>query len=132
MLEVIRIADAPITLTPFLNLVMVWNEGISFGFMHESPYARPVFIATSSLITLFLGVWMARSPHRYERIAFALIIGGAVGNIIDRIRFGAVADFFDFHILDYHWPAFNIADSAICIGAVSICIVVILEYRKER
>lgn len=122
LIGLVQHAIEPIAILPFFNLVMVWNNGISFGILHESDYARELFILTSTLIIGGLLFWMYRTPHRNERLCISLIIGGAVGNVIDRLRYGAVADFFDVHVAGYHWPAFNIADSAVCVGAVVLCL----------
>lgn len=110
-----------VTVTPFFNLVMVWNYGISFGMLagHRQPLILGIL---SSGIVLFLMGWLWRCQDKMASIALGLVIGGAVGNIIDRLRFGAVADFLDFHAAGYHWPAFNIADSCIFIGVVLLCI----------
>lgn len=111
----------PLAITPFLNLVMVWNKGISFGMLAEQdvPYA---LIALSTVIIILLSGWLWRTSSPFVAAALGMVIGGATGNIVDRLRFGAVADFFDFHIASYHWPAFNIADSAIFIGVVLLCV----------
>lgn len=121
LLSVVDIAQRPpIEITPFFNLVMVWNYGISFGMLAE--HRQPVLLIILSLaIISVLIVWLYKSDSRYLSLALGSVIGGAFGNIIDRIRFNAVADFFDFHIAGYHWPAFNIADSAIFIGVVLLC-----------
>ena len=111
----------PIEVTPFFNLVMVWNYGVSFGLFGESG-ARWLLVALSLAIAGGLLVWMARLTRRLPTLAFALIIGGAVGNVIDRVIFGAVADFLDFHAYGYHFWAFNIADSAITIG---VCLILV-------
>lgn len=112
--------ETPIAITPFFNLVMVWNTGISFGLLaeHNQPYA---LAALSFVIVMVLAAWLMRAASIYAAIALGITIGGALGNIIDRLRFGAVADFFDFYIGKYHWPAFNIADAAIFIGVVLLC-----------
>lgn len=120
-LEIAHIgAVSPINMTPFFNLVMVWNRGISFGMFsgHDATYG---LIALSLTIVGLLLWWVRDLQTRNEILAVGLIIGGAMGNVIDRLRFGAVADFFDFHLLGYHWPAFNIADSCIFIGVVLLC-----------
>lgn len=121
MLEVLHIgAVSPIIVTPFFNLVLVWNRGISFGMLsqHDAAYA---LIALAIVIVLAL-IWWVRDLHkRNEILAVGLVIGGALGNVVDRFLYGAVADFFDFHIMGYHWPAFNIADSSIFIGVVLLC-----------
>ncbi len=109
-----------IAVLPFFNIVIVWNYGISFGIFSEMKI--PVaLIAMSCAILLILLIWMKRNNDRLVGIALAFIIGGAVGNVIDRLRFGAVADFLDFHVSGWHWPAFNIADSTIFIGVVLLC-----------
>jgi signal peptidase II len=109
--EIVKICD-------FLNFVMVWNKGISFGMFNGIKIANYFFIFFSSSIVVFLIYITEKSEKNIEVISFSLIIGGAVGNLIDRINYGAVADFFDFHINNYHYPAFNIADSCIFCGAV--------------
>ncbi|WGF87111.1 signal peptidase II [Marinivivus vitaminiproducens] len=105
----------PVALAPFANLVVVWNEGVSFGMLGD---AGPlVLIGLAGVITALLVVWLSRTSELFLASALGLVIGGAVGNVIDRLRFGAVLDFLDLHVAGYHWPAFNVADSAICIGA---------------
>ncbi|OEJ67560.1 signal peptidase II [Magnetovibrio blakemorei] len=105
-------------LTPFFNLVLAWNEGISFGMFGDAGvYGPRILIGLTLLIALGLSVWMMRVETRWSAASLGLIIGGAIGNVIDRFRFGAVTDFLDVHVLGYHWPAFNVADSAIVIGA---------------
>jgi len=105
-----------IKLTGFFNLVTVWNRGISFGFFQSGEIGRWLLVSFSSLVCLGLGIWLWRQTRPWPVLALAMVIGGALGNIIDRILRGAVADFFDFHVMSYHWPAFNLADSAITIG----------------
>ena len=104
-----------IDVNPFFQLVLVWNKGISFGLLGSGEYTW-VLSVFALLVTVFLGFWMVRAPTLLLSSAIALVIGGAVGNVIDRFRLGAVIDFLSFHMGDYYWPAFNIADSAICIG----------------
>jgi signal peptidase II len=104
--------------TPFFNLVMGWNRGVSFGmFNQDSPYNAWIFAGLALVIVAVLAVWLWRADRGLIGVAIGLIIGGALGNVVDRLRFGAVADFLDFHIGGYHWPAFNVADSGITIGA---------------
>ena len=123
LLESIRIAERePIILTPFFKLVMVWNYGISFGMLSHPGTAVPWFLQAVALgICVVLARLAYQSPSHTEQIAYGVIIGGALGNVIDRFRFGAVADFFSFHIGDWHYPAFNIADAAIFCG---VCVLV--------
>ena len=114
-----------IALAPFLNLVMVWNQGISFGmFDSNSPVVMMALIGISLLVSLGLFIWLALSHSKMHAFAVSLIVGGALGNVIDRVRFGAVADFLDFHWNDMHWPAFNVADSAIVLGAFILTVVI--------
>ena len=109
-----------IEITPFFNLALVWNHGISFGMFaaRNQPF---LLIALSLGITCILLAWLYKNTSWLVACALGGIIGGAIGNVTDRLRFGAVIDFFDAHIGHYHWPAFNIADSAIFIGVVLLC-----------
>lgn len=108
-----------IPLLPFLSIVMAWNRGVSFGmFNNDSPLNGVVFTAIALAIVAALVVWMRRTEQRLLHVALGLIVGGALGNVIDRLRFGAVADFILLHVGGWHWPAFNVADSAITVGAV--------------
>ena len=120
MLDLVGIASRPpMEVTPFFNLVMVWNHGVSFG-MFANPGTDMVYflIGVALVISVILLIWLQKTQKRLEAISIGLIVGGALGNVIDRFRFGAVADFFDVHVSGYHWPAFNIADSAIFIGVM--------------
>jgi len=108
-----------VEITPFFNLVAVWNRGVSFGLMASDDPMTPYYLSAFALaVAAGLAVWMSKATGPLLRISLALIIGGAIGNVIDRVRFHAVVDFIDWHIAGYHWPAFNIADSAISIGVV--------------
>ncbi len=104
----------------FFNLVLVYNTGAAFSFLSDaSGWQREFFIT----IALLASVWIIYLLRRYGRqtlfcFALSLVLAGALGNVIDRILFGAVVDFLDFHAFGYHWPAFNVADSAISCGAV--------------
>ena len=104
---------------PFFNLVTVWNYGVSFGlFNRGSTTGAWVFVALAVAIVAVLAVWLARAGRLLLAAALGLVIGGAIGNVIDRLRLGAVFDFLDFHALGWHWPAFNVADSAITVGVI--------------
>ncbi|MFP6773328.1 MAG: signal peptidase II [Alphaproteobacteria bacterium] len=103
-------------LTGFFNLVMVWNRGISFGMFQSGETGRWLLVLFSGLVCVGLAIWLWRQNRQWPSLALGAVIGGALGNIVDRIWHGAVADFFDIHLMGYHWPAFNIADSAITIG----------------
>jgi signal peptidase II len=114
-----------IPVTSFLNLVLVWNKGITFGLMnrgsqHVLPY---VLIGLAAVILFLLGRWLWRTSSVAVALALGAIMGGAVGNVIDRLRYGAVVDFLDFHYGDYyHWYVFNIADAAIVTGVALLLI----------
>lgn len=106
-----------IPLTGFFNVVLVENRGISFGLLGaDTQWGAWLLAGGSGAIVGGLVLWLRRARSRLAEIGLALVIGGAVGNLIDRIRFGAVTDFLDFHAAGYHWPAFNLADSAIVVG----------------
>ena len=107
-----------IPVLPFFNLVMVWNRGVSFGMFGGGAVPAWALILLSALIVAMLVAWLRQVDNSWAAVAIGLVIGGAVGNVIDRVIHGAVADFLDFHLGGYHWPAFNLADSAITIGVV--------------
>ena len=105
---------------PFFNLTMVWNQGISFGmFQNGNPWP---LIIVAALIAIVFSVWLTKATKWMEVIALSMVIGGALGNIIDRLHFKAVADFLDFHVMGWHFPAFNLADSFISVGIITLII----------
>jgi signal peptidase II len=105
--------------TGFFNLVLAFNKGAAFSLLADAPgWQGPVLIAFALIAGAVVSVLMLRPGGRSIYYAgLALILGGALGNLVDRLRFGHVVDFLDFHAFGWHWPAFNVADSAICIGA---------------
>jgi signal peptidase II len=106
---------------PFFNLTLAYNKGAAFSFLSDqSGWQRWFLAAVAAVVTTVLALWMRglRDQEKLTAISLALIIGGALGNLIDRLLFGHVIDFLDFYIGQYHWPAFNVADSAIFIGVV--------------
>lgn len=111
---------SPVEVTPFFNLLLVYNRGAAFSFLAGAGgWQRELFTAIAVIASLWI-VWLLR---RYPQqslfcLALSLVLGGAVGNVIDRVMIGAVVDFLDFHAWGWHWPAFNVADSAITCGAV--------------
>lgn len=107
-----------VEVTPFFNLTMVWNQGVSFGFLRaEQDVARWALVGFSVIVSIGLAIWARRTDHPLRAAALGLVIGGAVGNMIDRVRFAAVADFLDFSGLHFPW-VFNVADSAITVGVI--------------
>ncbi len=118
--------------THYFSFVRAWNTGVSFSmFSGNGVIGSAILSLVAIIIVAFLFFWLKKEKSTFLQIAIGLIIGGALGNLIDRIRFGAVFDFLDFSIFDYHWPAFNIADSAICIGATMIIIDNFFIKKKE-
>lgn len=101
---------------PFFNISMVWNEGISFGLFNDMGVY--LLSALSLLIAGVFAIWLTKATGWVQTVGLAAVIGGAVGNVIDRFHFGAVADFLDFHAFGWHYPSFNVADCAITVGIV--------------
>ncbi|MFH0781013.1 MAG: signal peptidase II [Pseudomonadota bacterium] len=120
----------------FFNLVYVTNSGAAFSLLAnvDSPWRHYFFLGIGMLamVGLTVAYIKLRKVNRYYSLALALIAGGAAGNLIDRVRFGAVVDFLDIYVGHYHWPAFNVADSAICIGAGVFLILNIFEVRNQE
>ncbi len=111
-----------IEVTSFFRLVMVWNSGVSFGMFSGGDTTRLFLIGISSAISVILLIWLYRSDRKFLSTGIGLVLGGAVGNIIDRIHYGRVADFFDFDLYFMRWPAFNIADIAIVCGVAILLV----------
>lgn len=123
-----------IVLTPFFNLVQVWNRGVSFGVLGSEwlgENQRWLLAALAVGVAVAMVFWLRKVTNRWETLAIGLVIGGAVGNAIDRVIYGAVADFFDFHVSGWHWPAFNVADMGISCGAVALVVVAILSPKSQ-
>lgn len=109
-----------IEITSFMKLVEVWNSGISFGMCSTLPHGSFFFSACSILIIGMLAYLIYKSNDKSIYLSFSLMIGGAIGNVIDRIYWGAVYDFIYFHINDWYWPAFNLADLSIVSGMCTL------------
>ena len=118
MLELIFDPPRRIEILAILNLVPVWNRGMSFGMLAGGGVLVPIGLTSLAVAVSAWLFWMVPRLHRVQRLAAAFIAGGAIGNAIDRLRFGKVVDFIDLHYAGLHWPAFNLADAAITIGAV--------------
>lgn len=118
---------------PGVNLALGFNEGASFGMMGGVMAGKPLLMAAlTGALTFALAIMAFRARHPWKRAGFALVVGGAVGNILDRLRQGAVTDFLDLYWRDWHWPTFNVADIAITLGAVLILAASLpLRRRKE-
>jgi signal peptidase II len=111
----------PVVLAPFAQLIVVWNRGVSYGlFQQDSALGRWVLVGVSLLATAALSVWMARAGSRWLAGSLGLIVGGAVGNAIDRAAYGAVFDFVHLHAGAWSWYVFNVADAGIVFGVVGL------------
>jgi len=118
---------------PFFNLVLTYNRGISFGLFNTPGGMNALlFPLLAAVIVTMLTFWLRRVESLFLAVAIGLVIGGAVGNVIDRIRFGAVVDFLDFYVAAWHWPAFNVADSAICLGVAAMLLDGLLLRREAH
>lgn len=118
---------------PSLNLTLLYNPGVAFSFLADAGgWQRWFFTGLSSIISIFLITWIIRldARQRWLSCAIALILGGAIGNLIDRVVYGYVIDFIDVYYRHWHWPAFNVADSAISVGAVMLFIDLFWENQK--
>lgn len=134
LIDLLRANPGGIALAPFFNLVQVWNRGVSFGMLGGEWFGdnqRWILVVLAVAVSLLLGFWLRKAERGVDRLALGLVIGGAIGNAIDRVAYGAVADFFDFHLGGWHWPAFNIADAAITCGAVGLILGAILPSRSR-
>lgn len=118
------------------SLTYLTNKGAAFGFLAgvDAAWRHYFFLSLASVALVLLGVawYRMRKDHPFYGPALALIAGGAIGNVIDRVRFGAVVDFLDFYIAGHHWPAFNVADSAITVGVVLFLAANILEEKQKN
>ncbi len=120
---------------PSFNLTLMYNSGAAFSFLAGAGgWQRWFFIVLASAISVALTVWLARLPsdQRRQALALALILGGAVGNLIDRVLYGHVIDFIQLYYQGWYWPTFNIADSAITVGAALLVIDSLLDMRRQR
>lgn len=119
--------------TSFFDLVMVWNQGVSFGLFSNNASLMPIILSVFAiLLSTTFGVWLMKSTRITTALPICLIIAGALSNVWDRARFGAVADFYDVYIGTYHWPAFNIADSFIVIGVILLTIDTVFIEPKQN
>lgn len=115
----------PVAVMPYFNLTLLHNEGAAFSFLSQAGgWQRWFFTGLALLVSAVIIVWLRRlsKAEVWTAVGLSLVLGGAVGNVLDRIRFGYVVDFLDVYYGAWHWPAFNIADSAITIGAVILVV----------
>ena len=128
-------AIGQIALLPVLNLTMVWNRGVTFGLLNGNgggTWGYLVLAAVALAVVVALGVWLRRAESRLAAVALGAIAGGAVGNVVDRLRFGAVVDFIDVHVGAWHWYVFNVADAAIVCGVAILVLENLLPLSHKR
>jgi signal peptidase II len=114
---------SPIVLAPVLNLTFVRNSGVTFGLLNGfGEWGHLLLAGLAICVVAALGVWLRRAETRLTAIALGAIAGGAIGNVIDRLRFGWVVDFIDAHLGNWHWYVFNLADAAIVCGVIALVI----------
>lgn len=134
MLNVYGIADrGRVTVTPFFDLVYVKNTGISYSMLDQDSYAGQIMLASFGVLaTIALWIWLSRgAPGKLLAVSLGLIMGGAIGNAIDRVTLGGVADFFSLHAFGFYWYVFNIADVAIVAGVVGLLYDSLVASRKD-
>ena len=123
-------AHTPVLILPIFNFYLTFNPGISFSMLRaDNPYGVWFLIGIACAICVFILYAFRKETNKWIRFALMLVLGGALGNVWDRLRYGVVIDFLDFHWKNYHWPAFNIADSAICIG---VAILLLQTLRRKK
>ena len=127
--------EEPVSILPILNLFFTFNAGAAFSFLNQAGgWQEWLFIGIAIVVTVFLIIWLFRTPIKENllKISLALILGGTLGNLCDRIVYHKVIDFIDFYFRKWHYPIFNIADSAICIGAVLLLIDLIWKEKAKE
>jgi len=135
VIRALRPYDAIPVIPGFFNLVHVRNPGIAFGLLSRWGTAWSVFLLSALTIAaiILLLVWFSRlRDDRRTSFGLSLIIGGAVGNLIDRVRLGEVVDFLDFYVGSFHWPAFNVADSAVTVGTICLALSILFEQSAKK
>lgn len=118
----------------FFNITYMRNKGAAFSFLSNFNYRIPFFILVS-LVAIFViisVIYKLRPDQKFAAVSLSLILSGALGNLIDRVRLGEVIDFLDAHWYEHHWPAFNVADSAICVGVFLLAIDMFLEEQRQK
>ncbi len=136
IVEALRVGQGIPVIPGFFDIVFVLNPGAAFGFLAtlSEGVRSPFFILITVVAVILIVFYHTRFLHadRLASVALGLILGGAIGNLIDRLRYGMVVDFLDFHVSRYHWPSFNVADSAISIGVGLMLLDMLLDWRREK
>ena len=118
-------------LFPFLNLTLVWNSGMAFGLFESESNTYHIISAIIASVIIILIIWLYKSILLLEKIALSIVIGGALGNLFDRIKYNAVPDFIDMHYRDFHWFVFNVSDIVITIGIILLLLSDILKKNEK-
>lgn len=121
-----------IRITSFFNIVRVVNYGVSFGLFSDLKYGQFILSAITIIIVAFVIYLLWKTDKKYDTVVYSMIIAGGLGNLYDRVIYGGVFDFLDFHIWGYHWPAFNVADSLICVGIGLILLNDLLKFLNRK
>lgn len=118
----------------FFNITYMRNKGAAFSFLSSFSYRLPFFILISliAVVVIIVVMYRLRPDQKFTAVSLSLIFSGALGNLIDRVRLGEVIDFLDVHWYQHHWPAFNVADSAICVGVFLLAIDMFIEERRQQ
>ena len=136
IVQTLRLGQGIPVVPGFFDIVFALNPGAAFGFLAtlSDRVRNPLFILVSILAVILILFYHTRylRSHRLVSVALGLVLGGAVGNLIDRLHYGMVVDFLDVHVGPYHWPAFNVADSAISIGVCLIILDMLLDWHRQR
>ncbi len=132
---VMHLTQGPVTVLPFLNFYLAFNYGAAFSFLsNPGGWTGYLFLAVALAVSGVLSVWLWRTPasEKWKAFAISAIIGGAIGNVIDRLWHGFVIDFIDFHVAGWHFATFNVADAAISVGAAILIVVMLFEGREQK
>ncbi|GAW68695.1 signal peptidase [Geoanaerobacter pelophilus] len=132
--KTMRLHDSIPVIDGFFSITYLRNKGAAFGILANSAWRLPFFLLVSAVAVLVILVVLSRlrDDQKGSAVSLSLIFSGALGNLIDRVRLGEVIDFLDVYWKGHHWPAFNVADSAICVGVFLLAIEMVLEERREK
>ncbi|ACH40641.1 lipoprotein signal peptidase [Citrifermentans bemidjiense Bem] len=132
--KTMRLHDSITVIEGFFNITYLRNKGAAFGILANSSWRLPFFLLVSAVavVVILVVVSRLRDDQKVSALSLSLIFSGALGNLIDRVRLGEVIDFLYVHWYEHYWPAFNVADSAICVGVFLLAIEMVLEERREK